>query len=169
MFIWIFSLWGHVQWLLSTHLPIMSHIMRQWTGSTLVQVLACRLFGAKPLSEPMLTYCQLGPWEQTSGNSNRNTKLFIHENAFETVVCEMAAILSGGGELFCTWTSVWANVMKDVCPLRGYAKPGQHGRSVPLCVLRAQDSVAFRTVLFDRLRLLYTINVTFMNMLQLHC
>ena len=28
--------------------------MRQWTGSALVQVMACRLFGAKPLPEPML-------------------------------------------------------------------------------------------------------------------
>ena len=73
----------------------------------------------KQLPEPMLTYCQLGPWGQTWGNSNRNTKLFIHENAFETVVCEMAAILFRGGELFCTRTSVWANVVKDVCPLRG--------------------------------------------------
>ena len=34
--------------------------MRQWFGSALVQVMACRLFGAKPLLlEPVLTYCQL--------------------------------------------------------------------------------------------------------------
>ena len=26
--------------------------------------MACRLFGAKPLPEPMLAYCQLDPWEQ---------------------------------------------------------------------------------------------------------
>ena len=32
-----------------------------WTGSVLVQVMACRLFGAKPLPEPMLVYCQLVP------------------------------------------------------------------------------------------------------------
>ena len=32
-------------------------------------------------------------------NSNQNTKLFIHENAFENVVCKMAAILSRGEEL----------------------------------------------------------------------
>ena len=31
--------------------------MRRWTGSSLVQIMACRLFGAKPLSEPMLEYC----------------------------------------------------------------------------------------------------------------
>ena len=31
----------------------------QWIGSALVQIMACRLFGAKPLSKPMLGYCQL--------------------------------------------------------------------------------------------------------------
>ena len=28
--------------------------------------MACRLVGTKPLSEPMLEYCQLDPWEPTS-------------------------------------------------------------------------------------------------------
>ena len=40
--------------------------MRQRTGSALVQLMACRLFGAKPLPKPMLTYCQLDSWEQIS-------------------------------------------------------------------------------------------------------
>ena len=31
--------------------------MRQWTESALVQVMACRLFCAKPLPEPVLAYC----------------------------------------------------------------------------------------------------------------
>ena len=31
----------------------------RWTGSALFQLMACRLDGAKPLSEPMLTNCQL--------------------------------------------------------------------------------------------------------------
>ena len=35
--------------------------MIQWTGQTLVQVMACRLFGVKPLPEPMMTYWQLDP------------------------------------------------------------------------------------------------------------
>ena len=35
--------------------------MRHWTGSVLVQIMACRLFGAKPLSKPMLGCCQLDP------------------------------------------------------------------------------------------------------------
>ena len=40
--------------------------MHQWTGSSFVQVMACHLFGAKPLSEQMLIYCQLDYQEQVS-------------------------------------------------------------------------------------------------------
>ena len=42
-----------------------------------------RLSGTKPLSEPMLEYCQLDPWEQTSVKSWSKYKTFIHENASE--------------------------------------------------------------------------------------
>ena len=41
--------------------------MRQWMGSALVQIMTCRLFGAKPLSKPMLGYCQ-----RTPGTNYRN-------------------------------------------------------------------------------------------------
>ena len=34
---------------------------RQWIGLALVQIMACRLFGAKPLSKPKLGYNQLDP------------------------------------------------------------------------------------------------------------
>ena len=40
------------------------------SGSTLVQVMACRLEGAKPLPEPMLTYCQLDPHEKFCAGIN---------------------------------------------------------------------------------------------------
>ena len=33
--------------------------MCQWTRPSLVQIMACRVFGAKPLSEPIVYYCQL--------------------------------------------------------------------------------------------------------------
>ena len=46
--------------------PPSAAYMRQWIGPSLVQVLACRLFGAKPLPEPMLAYWQLDSWEQIS-------------------------------------------------------------------------------------------------------
>ena len=39
--------------------------IRQGTMLPLVQIMACRLFGAKPLSETMLSYCWLDHWVQT--------------------------------------------------------------------------------------------------------
>ena len=46
--------------------PLSAAYMRQWIRSALVQIVPCRLFGAKPLSKPVLVYCQLDPSEQTS-------------------------------------------------------------------------------------------------------
>ena len=40
--------------------------LRHHPGPSLVQLMACRLFGAKPLSETMLYCCQWNPYEQTS-------------------------------------------------------------------------------------------------------
>ena len=39
--------------------PPSAAYMHQGIGSALVQIMACCLFGAKPLSKPMLGYCQL--------------------------------------------------------------------------------------------------------------
>ena len=39
--------------------PPSAAYMGQWIGSALVQIMVCRLFGTKPLPEPMLGYCQL--------------------------------------------------------------------------------------------------------------
>ena len=47
------------QWVNSS--PPSAAYMRQWIRSALVQIMACRLCGAKPLSEPMLEYCQSHP------------------------------------------------------------------------------------------------------------
>ena len=54
--LWIFQL-----------IPLSASYMRQWTGPSMVQVMACRLFGTK-LPEPILIYCQFQfyPWEQVS-------------------------------------------------------------------------------------------------------
>ena len=41
--------------------PPSAAYMHQWTGSALVQIMACRLIGTKPLSEPLLEYYQLYP------------------------------------------------------------------------------------------------------------
>ena len=59
---------GNVKYLLYklTHLPLVPHICVRWNGPAFVQIMACRLDSAKPLSEPMPTYCQLEPKEHIS-------------------------------------------------------------------------------------------------------
>ena len=48
----------------------------------------------------MLNYCQFDHQEQKlQWNFIQNAKFFIHENASENIVCEMAAIFPGGDEL----------------------------------------------------------------------
>ena len=76
--------------------PPSAAYMRQGTGSALVQAMACCLFGTKPLPEPMLIFRQLDPCEQTSVKFQSKYFFFFHENTYENVVCEMAAILSRG-------------------------------------------------------------------------
>ena len=57
----------------------------------LVQLMACRMFCAKPLSEPILAYYQLYKFQS---DFNQNTTQLIQQNAYEIVVCQMAAILT---------------------------------------------------------------------------
>ena len=64
--------------------------------SLLVQIMACRLFGTKPLSKPMLVIVDWALRNKIQWNY-QNPKLFIHVNASENTVCEMAAILPRGG------------------------------------------------------------------------
>ena len=90
--------------------------MRWWTGSALIQVMAWRRTGAKPLPEPMLTYCQFDPWEQLQWNSSW---MEIHNFSFmemhlKMFSAKMATILSMGRwvklgisvRLSCCWSSI---------------------------------------------------------------
>ena len=61
--------------------------------------MACGPVGSKPLSKLMLSFCQSGNLEHNTSNFNQNTELFIHENAYENIVWEKAAILSRGDDL----------------------------------------------------------------------
>ena len=54
----------------------------------------CRLFGTKPLSEPVVAYCQLDPRKQTSMKVESKFIIFNQENGLENVASKMAAILS---------------------------------------------------------------------------
>ena len=67
---------------------IRSLFIRQWIGSTLVQIMACRLFGPKPLSEPTRTHCQLGHLVQTSVKfKSKYKKISFIKNTFEKMSC----------------------------------------------------------------------------------
>ena len=68
----------------------------QWIGSALVRIMACRLFGAKPLSNQCWVIVNWTLRNELQWNFNQDTKLFIHSTASENIVCEMAAILSRG-------------------------------------------------------------------------
>ena len=95
----------HLTWHLSINSSPSAAYMLRWTRSALVQIMACRLIGAKPLPEPTLTYCQLDPKEQTSVKFESRYGNFIPKNAFQNVVCEMADNLSRE-----RWvTDIWYN------------------------------------------------------------
>ena len=71
--------------------------MRQSIGSALVQIMACHLFRAKPLSKPMQCHCQLHCQEQISVKFDSelyhiNSRKCISKRRYVTV----AAILSRG-------------------------------------------------------------------------
>ena len=56
--------------------PLSAVYMRRWTVSTLFQIMACHLNSAKPLSKPMLKYCQLDPKENITMKFNLKLKYF---------------------------------------------------------------------------------------------
>ena len=70
--------------------------MHQLTSLSLIQMMACHLFGAKSLSEPMLA-CQLDSKEHISMEVHlRNQKFSVNktkQNAFENSTCKMVVIL----------------------------------------------------------------------------
>ena len=92
--------------------PPSAPYMHQWTGSALIQVMACRLFGAKPLPEPLLAYCQLDSWKQISLEFESE---FYHFNSEKVHLnlssAEMAAILSWG-----RWVEIFAFILVAVLP-----------------------------------------------------
>ena len=89
--------------------PASATYMHQWSGSALVQVMACSAPGH------YLNQCCIivnwTPGNEFQWNLNLNFIIFIHENAFEIVVSTRAAILSRGDELMhgaqniATWNS----------------------------------------------------------------
>ena len=82
--------------------------MRQWTKPALHRVMACRMFGAKPLPRPRLAYCQLDSWGQFQLNWNTNSIVFIQENIFGIVVCQNGGHFAQG--------EIMAMKVSPLCP-----------------------------------------------------
>ena len=61
-------------------------------GSTLDQVMACCLFGAKPSPKSMMTYCHLDPIGQTSVKMDTWHKLSYKKTHLKNFVYKMAVI-----------------------------------------------------------------------------
>ena len=80
--------------------PPSATYMRQWIGSALVQIMVCRLFGAK------LGYCQLDFGNIFQLNLNMNSIVFIQENANEDVVCQNGCHFVQG-EMSCIHEGFW--------------------------------------------------------------
>ena len=81
-------------WFLKTHMCIVHQ--SQWTGLSLVQVMACCLFGAKPLPQPTKTYWQLNSFgKKTDTCEIKCAQIFFQANAFENV-CNISAIFFWG-------------------------------------------------------------------------
>ena len=73
--------------------------MRRWTGSTLAQVIACRFVRRKAIILTNVALLLIGPLGTNFIEIRIEIKTpYIHENAFETIVFEMATILSRGGD-----------------------------------------------------------------------
>ena len=68
--------------------------MRQLTRPLLVEIMACRLFDVKPLSEQWWHIFLWALTNKRQGNFNRKSNFFIEQYANQIVVFEMAAILS---------------------------------------------------------------------------
>ena len=86
--------------------------MRQWTGSSLFQVMTRCLLGASHYLNQCWLIINKTLWNKFQCNSNKNTKLSIHENASETIVCEMAAI---SPSIFQAEIHVAINHVRKIC------------------------------------------------------
>ena len=90
--------------------------MRQWTGPTLIQVMAWRLLSAKPLPEKMLPYCQLKLGNKLQWNLNQNIKLLFMKCTWK---CRLW--MSRG-----RWVKAWWRICQSVYWViigAGYATP----------------------------------------------
>ena len=68
--------------------------IRWWTGSALVQIMACRWSAPSHYMNQCRSIAVWTLWNKLQWNFKRNSYIFIQENAFENVAREKVAILS---------------------------------------------------------------------------
>ena len=86
-----------------------------WSWSTLIQVMACRLFCAKPLPNLMLIYCQLTPWGTYFNRFLFEIPVSFQENKFENVICKVKTILLKPQRVNSLWPSdtMWGHTYES--------------------------------------------------------
>ena len=109
--------------------------MRQQTKPPLVQIVACHLFSAKPLPEPVMTYCQLDPWEQSSVKFLLKLRHFHWQNciwkcwlpschSLNVLTVEVWWYLTSAIQLF------WVMLFNQRKQIRNHWWSGQHKRNI---------------------------------------
>ena len=94
-------------------------------------------YGLSPIQCQAIIQCWvIDNWilrDKSQWHFNQNTKLFTHENTFETIVCEMAAILSMG-----RWVNALQNlriiifVLPSLCVRTNTKNMQWHGVILPI-------------------------------------
>ena len=116
------------------------HWFRQW-------LVACSALSHTP--KPMLDYCQLDPYEQTLVKSESKYKnLVTHENVFQKVVSEIAAIMW-------RWVSTWyyieqSNEEEHVSDFYLRADTSCITRSLQILCFEVANDVALALKIFPR-------------------
>ena len=81
--------------------------MHQWIGPALLQIMACHLVSAKPLSEPILEYYQLYPMEQTSEIVIKIPNFSFTKMHLKISSAKWRPFCPGGNELTVEWVHTW--------------------------------------------------------------
>ena len=85
--------------------PPSAAYMRQWIGSALVQIMACRLSAPSHYLNQCWIIVNWTFGDRLQWNFDKNTNFFIHKNASENIVCKMVSILSRGRWVNSLWPS----------------------------------------------------------------
>ena len=97
-----YGLWWHTDWKCINRSSLSDVYMHQWIGSVLVQIMAWRRPGVKPLSEPKMTYCQLDHSKHIS------MKFYFKFNYFLSRKCIWKYHFVQGSEIFHTLEIIWS-------------------------------------------------------------